>query len=253
MLARNVLGTLVVLALVPLARFAIADERGPHWSYGGATGPAHWSALEPEFSACGTGREQSPIDIRQVAVEKADLPMIQFGYRSGPLKVVDNGHTIQVNYAPGSFIEVGGHRYQLVQFHFHKPSEERINGKRSAMVAHLVHQDSEGQRAVVAVLLSPGAINPMVALLWNNLPGRKGVETAVNVEVDAAALLPSDRSYYTFNGSLTTPPCSEKVAWFVLQHPSTLSSGEIDRFGRAYAMNARPTQPLNGRLIRASR
>ncbi|MBS0339324.1 MAG: carbonic anhydrase family protein, partial [Proteobacteria bacterium] len=232
---------------------ALAEGHVQHWSYGGATGPARWAGLEPEFSVCGVGREQSPIDIRHEATQKMELPRIQFDYRPSPLRIIDNGHTIQVAYAPGSFIDVAGHRYQLVQFHFHKPSEESIDGKHSAMVAHLVHQDAEGQLAVVAVMLTPGALNPAVALIWNNLPIRKGTQVeAAGVNVDAAELLPSDRGYYTFNGSLTTPPCSEKVTWYVLQQSSTLSLGEIERFARAYPMNARPTQPLNGRTVRAS-
>jgi carbonic anhydrase len=172
---------------------------------------------------------------------------------SAPLRIIDNGHSIQVNYAPGSFITVGGHRYELQQFHFHKPSEEAIDGRHAAMVVHLVHRDAEGRQSVVAVLLQPGKVNPMVATLWNNLPARRATEVVLqDVAIDATDLLPTDRAYYTFAGSLTTPPCSEGVTWFVLKHPSALSSGEIERFGRAYPMNARPLQPLNTRKVQAS-
>jgi carbonic anhydrase len=253
MLSHQFARTLAALILAPLVGSAFAAEAHPHWSYRGATGPSHWGALEPEFGACGAGREQSPIDLRDQVVQKADLPAIQFAYQPAPLKIIDNGHTILVNYAPGSFITVAGHRYELVQFHFHKPSEESINGRRSDMVAHLVHKDTEGRLAVVAVLLTAGRINPMVATLWNNLPARKETEMEVpGVQVNATDLLPDKRTYYAFAGSLTTPPCSEKVTWFVLKSPSTLSTGEIDRFGQAYPMNARPLRPLNGRVIRAS-
>ena len=254
MLSPRVLRTLAALALVPFGGSAFAKEvAAHHWSYNGPTGPTHWATLEHEFGACGSGQQQSPIDIRPTAVQEAKLPSIGFSYLPVPLRIIDNGHTIQVNYAPGSFIDVDGHRYQLVQFHFHKPSEESINGKRHDMVAHLVHQDADGRLAVVAVLLKSGAINPMVATLWNNLPSRKATELQPQgVAIDATDLLPADRAYYTFTGSLTTPPCSEGVTWFVLKNASTLSAGEISRFGHAYPMNARPVQPLHGRVVRAS-
>jgi carbonic anhydrase len=251
---RIVAGACAALVLLAFSRSPWCAEAAPHhWSYGGATGPARWAALEPEFGACAAGHEQSPIDIPQEAVQQADLPAIAFDYHPVPLKIVDNGHTIQVNYAPGSAISVGGHRYELLQFHFHKPSEESIAGRRQDMVAHLVHKDAEGRLAVVAVLFAPGTINPTVALLWNNLPSHKESEAQVEgVQIDAAGLLPADHGYFTFAGSLTTPPCSEGVTWFVLKHPATLSPEEIARFARAYPMNARPLQPLNGRLVRAS-
>jgi len=240
------------LLLVSIAPAALAEE-GHHWSYQGATGPTHWAKMEHEFEACGLGREQSPIDIKSAAAKKETLPVIAFAYHLGPLKMIDNGHTIQVNVAPGSTIDVGGHRYELVQFHFHKPSEEAIDGKHADMVAHLVHKDADGKLAVVAVLLKAGEPNPFIAVLWQNLPKKKGAEVeAKGVDIDPDELLPRDRSYYTFNGSLTTPPCSEGVTWYVLKHPATVSSGEIARFAKAYPMNARPVQPLNGRVVRAS-
>ena len=254
MTSHRLLGMLCASSFVGIAAAAAAAEGAAHhWSYSGATGPTHWAALEPEFTACRVGHAQSPIDIRTNLVQEANLPVIEFAYRPSPLKIVDNGHTIQVNYAPGSFIGVDGHRYELVQFHFHRPSEESIDGKRREMVAHLVHKDAEGRLAVVAVLLTAGAINPMVAALWSNLPAHKGTEVqARGVQIDAAELLPADHAYYTFAGSLTTPPCSEGVTWFVLKHPSTVSSAEIDRFAKLYPMNARPLQPASNRQVRAS-
>lgn len=237
------------IACAPAARSAGAQ----HWSYKGNSGPAHWGELQDEFRACGNGSAQSPIDIRSGSAEKASLSNIEFAYKPAPLRIVDNGHSIQVNYPPGSFITVGGHRYQLEQFHFHKPSEEAIDGRHAAMVVHLVHKDDEGRAAVVAVLLEPGKVNPMIATLWNNLPAATGTEVEVrDVAIDPTDLLPADRAYYTFAGSLTTPPCSEGVTWFVLKNPSVLSPGEIERFGRAYPMNARPLQPLNGRKVQTS-
>jgi len=232
----------------------VGAESGPHWSYTGKTGPTHWGALEHEYDNCGLGKTQSPIDIRDAAAKKAELPAIEFAYQATPLKIIDNGHTVQVNYAPGSFITVGGKQYELVQFHFHKPSEEKLNGKSYAMVAHLVHKDEDGKLAVVAVLLATGSKNPFIKTLWDNLPKDKKAEHAVDaVSINVADLLPKDRAYYTFTGSLTTPPCSEGVTWFVLKHSASISADEVARFGKLYPMNARPVQPLNGREVSTSK
>ena len=237
-----------------LASPLLQAEGKHHWTYSGDTGPAKWAALESEYSVCGLGKLQSPIDIRDGVAKKADLPAITFDYKPSPLAIVDNGHTIQVNYAPGSFITAEGKRYELVQFHFHKPSEEKINGKSVDMVAHLVHKNADGKLAVVAVLLKTGQSNKLVEALWKNLPRQKEKETAVEaVQVNAADLLPSKTgAYYTFTGSLTTPPCSEGVTWFVLKSPTSVSKNEVARFAKLYPMNARPAQPLNGREIRTT-
>jgi carbonic anhydrase len=224
---------------------------GPHWSYQGHGGPAEWGELDPAFATCQLGKLQSPIDIR--GAKAADLPAIKFDYKPSPLRVIDNGHSIQVNYAPGSSIDVGGTRYELVQFHFHKPSEEKIDGKAHAMVAHLVHKGADGKLAVVAVLLDAGGTNPTIDTIWKNLPQEKGKEATVNATIDAATLLPADHGYYTFQGSLTTPPCSEDVRWFVLKTPVKVAGSEITAFGKIYPMNARPSQPLNGRTVEATR
>ena len=243
----------VVAASLMVGSGAFAGEAHPHWSYAGSTGPAKWGGLEKEFSACALGKAQSPVDIRDTAVTQADLPPIEFDYKPSPLMIIDNNHTVQIDYAPGSFITVNGKPYQLVQFHFHRPSEERLNGKKYPMVAHLVHKDSDGKLAVVAVLLATGSQNPLIKTLWKNLPKEKEIEVSIEkIEINAAGLLPKDRVYYTFNGSLTTPPCSEGVTWFVLKHPMSISGDEVDRFSRLYPMNARPVQPLNGREIKTS-
>ena len=229
-----------------------AQTQTHEWAYDGALGPTHWGGLKPEFATCRTGLEQSPIDITRTT--KANLDSIRFDYHSSPLRIIDNGHTIQVNYAPGSSIIVGDARYELRQFHFHRPSEERINGHGSDMVVHLVHADSTGHLAVVAVLLTAGAAQPLIQTLWDHLPTEHGHEELVaGVEINAASLLPADRGYFTFPGSLTTPPCSEHVTWFVLKHPVTISSQEIQTFSRLYAHNARPTQRVNQREVLESR
>jgi carbonic anhydrase len=245
--------TRTVLCAFVLAVGCAAQEHLPHnWDYGEARGPSHWGDLEPEFATCKNGHQQSPIDIR--SPKKAALSPIQFEYKPSPLHIIDNGHTIMVNYSPGSFISVGGKKYALKQFHFHRPSEEKINGKRFDMTVHLVHADDDGKLAVVAVLLQKGEDSPLVHALWNNLPKEKDKEESFdNVQINLSQILPPDRGYYTFSGSLTTPPCSEDVTWFVLKHPTTVSAEEIERFSRLYRDDARPTQPLYGRVVLESR
>jgi len=232
-------------------RPAHAGPRGTdHWSYQGADGPQAWAQLSPEFAQCSKGLRQSPIDIQDGI--KVQLEPIVFDYRPGPFRVVDNGHTVQVNVAPGSSIEVLGRRYELVQFHFHRPSEERVDGKQFDMVVHLVHKDPEGRLAVVAVLLERGSAQPVVQSVWNNLPLEKNDEVAVRTALDPSGLLPADRSYYTYMGSLTTPPCREGVLWMVMKNPQPVSPDQIGIFTRLYPMNARPIQTSSGRLIKES-
>ena len=220
-----------MLACAPLAQ----EHAGPNWSYRGADGPSHWGELDKGFAACQSGHQQSPIDIR--APKAADLP------------------PIQVDYEPGSSITVGARRYELKQFHFHHPSEEKINGKGYAMVAHLVHAAADGSLAVVSVLLDArGSANPLISRLWQYLPAQEGPEkTYDDVQIDVTGLLPTDRGYYTFTGSLTTPPCTENVTWFVLKSPQPISQGQADAFGRIYPRDARPTQPLHGRDVLMSK
>ena len=221
-----------------------------HWDYKGDAGPDKWGMMKPEFAKCSSGTRQSPIDIRSGV--KVDLEPIQFDYRATGFRVLDNGHTIQVNLNGGNSIEVQGRRFDLVQFHFHRPSEERIDGRQFDMVAHLVHKDPEGKLAVVAVLLDRGSSHPLVQTVWNNLPLEKGDENPVNAQLDMNHLLPPDRRYFTYMGSLTTPPCSEGVLWLVLQQPVPVSNDQIGVFSRMYPMNARPIQSAAGRLIKQS-
>lgn len=247
-----------VTARAPAAQAgdAHAGAAGPaahegHWDYAGDNGPDAWGRMKPEFNKCSTGQRQSPIDIRGgISVQ---LEPIQFDYRVSPFKVIDNGHTVQVNLPPGNAITVLGRRYELLQFHFHRPSEERINGRQFDMVAHLVHKDAEGRLAVVAVLLERGgAGQPLVQAVWNALPLEKGEEQAAPAPMDLNKLLPEDRRYYTYMGSLTTPPCSEGVLWMVMKTPLPVTPEQIDIFARLYPMNARPVQQVAGRLIKES-
>jgi carbonic anhydrase len=247
LIARSAVAALLpLLAIVPSAR---AEEA--HWGYGQEHGPSQWSQLKPEFETCGTGKQQSPIDIAKA--DKADLPAINFKYQASPLHIVNNGHTIQVSLSPGSTITIADHSYGLVQFHFHTPSEEAIHGKHHALVAHFVHKDADGKLAVVAVLFDVGKSNAVLAPVLANMPREEGPErTFEGTSLNPSKLLPSKRGYYEFEGSLTTPPCSEGVRWFVLKQPVTLSQQQLDDFRKLYPRNARPTQPLNGRTVRES-
>jgi carbonic anhydrase len=222
----------------------------PHWDYTGNGGPEAWARLKPEFAKCASGSRQSPIDIRDGI--KVELEPVQFDYRPSAFRVIDNGHTVQVNVTPGNTIEVMGRRFELQQFHFHRPSEERIEGKPFDMVAHLVHKDGEGRLAVVAVLLERGSAQPVVQTIWNNLPLEKGDEVSARGTLNAADLLPAMRGYYTYMGSLTTPPCSEGVLWMVMKNPVPISADQLAIFARLYPMNARPVQAASGRLIKES-
>ena len=220
------------------------------WDYSGAAGPESWGHLGAENSKCATGQRQSPIDIRGgIAV---DLEPIKFDYHASTFSVVDNGHTVQVNVAPGSSITITGRRYELLQFHFHRPSEERIDGRQYDMVAHLVHKDADGHVAVVAVLLDRGNAQALVQTVWNNLPLEKGDEVRGGTQIDLSQLLPDDKRYYTYMGSLTTPPCSEGVLWMVMKQPVPISPEQVAIFARLYPMNARPIQQADGRLIKES-
>ncbi len=221
-----------------------------HWGYVGDGAPERWAELSPENAQCGIGTRQSPIDIREGI--RVDLEKINFDYRPSNFSVLDNGHTIQLNVAPGNALQVMGRRFELLQFHFHRPSEERINGRQYDMDAHLVHKDADGKLGVVAVLLERGRDQALIQTIWNNLPLEKGQALAAPGLLDLNQLLPEDRSYFTYMGSLTTPPCSEGVLWMVMRTPVQLSANQIAIFARLYPMNARPIQSGSGRLIKES-
>lgn len=220
-----------------------AHAAASHWSYAGAAGPSTWGG------ACNSGQRQSPIDIKGGL--SVDLDPVQFAYTGSRFGVIDNGHTVQVNVASGNHIVVGGKRFDLQQFHFHRPSEERIDGRQFEMSVHLVHKDEQGRLAVVTVLLDkgPSAVQPVVQKVWNNLPLERGEETVARAALDLNELLPIDRRYYTYMGSLTTPPCSEGVQWVVMRQPVTVTAEQIELFARIYPMNARPLQAAAGRRI----
>jgi len=241
-------------------------EEVMHWSYvDGPAGPENWANIDKANLACTKGKTQSPININLDNAVKVELDPLEFDYRPSQLAITDNGHTIVVKYGEGSNLLIDGRQYRLIQFHFHKPSEEAINGERMDMVVHLVHQHHEGGLAVVAVLLStkiPAAMkkfwwgseenkgNPLIQTLWNNIPIVKEQTDMPGITINVNQLLPKERGYFTYMGSLTTPPCSEGVRWFVMKNPVLVSEEQVMNFGRIYPMNARPLQPKGDRVIK---
>lgn len=243
-----VLLTFALSVVYLLVLRAAQEAHPPHWTYEGKNGPKEWGSLDSSYATCAVGKTQSPIDIK--GAKKADLPALNFSYRTVPLSIIDNGHTIQVNYGPGSTLTVGERLYTLKQFHFHHPSEEHVNGKDFPLVAHLVHADADGHLAVVAVLFEIGNANSLVDTLWKNIPSEKEKPHDIpSISIQAQDLLPNERSYFTYAGSLTTPPCSERVSWYVLNSYATISPQQVAAFAKIYPMNARPIQPTNGREI----
>ncbi len=219
-----------------------------HWSYEGNGGPYFWGEMKNEFATCKTGKNQSPIDISAAIV--TELSEIKFDYNDSPLHIINNGHTIQVNYQPGSTLSIGTTQFELLQFHFHSPSEHTIGGKGYPMVAHLVHKTAGGQLGVIGVLLKEGRSNTLIEKLWAHLPQNAGEESALEGEnINAIGLLPKDMTYFNYSGSLTTPPCTEGVNWMLLAAPTELSTEQIAQFTALYKSNARPVQAVNGRPI----
>ncbi len=220
-----------------------ADKHVAHWDYEGEMGPDKWGK---EFPTCAKGKSQSPLNIKG-PFEKVRFSVLP-DYKLGPLKIVNNGHTIQVNVAPGSKIRIDGKAFDLVQFHFHRPSEEHINGKPSAMVIHFVHKNEGGELAVLGVLLQEGNENPGIKTLWTHAPTKEGPEVAPdNVAFNPANLLPREMEFFHYDGSLTTPPCTEKVKFYILKTQVNIGKEQITQF--PFKMNARPIQALNERKI----
>lgn len=227
----------VTLVFTPNS-FAAGGNKA-HWSYSGSDGPAKWGSLAAEYSTCTTGMTQSPINISKTS--RADLGDIEIDYRATPLKILNNGHAIQVNYSSDSYMRVGGKTYKLLQFHFHSPSEDTVDGKHYAMQAHFVHKSDDGQLAVLGVFLKEGRQNSFVQTLWDNFPTSVGLENVNNyVSINGSELLPSVGSYYHFSGSLTTPPCSEGVQWYVLKNPVEVSSAQVQKFVSSLGETNRP-------------
>jgi carbonic anhydrase len=238
-----------VCALVPLAARAADHGSAPHWTYGdGEDGPAHWGDLAPDFHTCSIGLQQSPVNISDVAT--GAIGDIQRAYHASPLRIINNGHTIQVNYAAGSTLTLRGRTWEIIQFHFHTPSEHTYQGAHYDMELHIVHQNAAKQLCVLGVFMKAGTANAEIQKIWDAMPMQAGSEQTVSgVSVDVGALVPATKVYYNYLGSLTTPPCSENVEWLVLRDPIQVSAAQIARFKAAIPMNARPVQPVNQRFI----
>jgi carbonic anhydrase len=230
---------------------ASAQQAGAPWGYDGKIGPLNWGHLDPAYSACSHGKEQAPIDIRGAHLNK-NLPPIEIHYISGAMTLVNNGHTVQVTPPAGSYIVVQGVRYDLVQFHFHHPGEEAVKGKLPDMSLHLVHKSADGKVVVIAVRLNEGNGNAVLASLWQHLPTTVGATDKTTDSESPAGLLPTDRGYWTYEGSLTAPPCTEGVRWFVFEQQVELSRDQLRAFAALYKVNSRMLQSTRGRKIEAS-
>lgn len=246
---RHALKALAGLALCPICAPAGFAAEGAHWSYEGATGPSHWGDVDAASKVCTAGSQQSPIDI--VSSVRAQLPPLQVAWRVKPDMIVNNGHTIQVNSDLGNTLTVGKDMYDLVQFHFHHPSEHLIGGKTFPMEVHFVHRNAAGALAVIGVLMTAGKPNAAFKKIAAAMPAKAGAPVKMNA-VDINQMLPAGRHYYRYAGSLTTPPCSETVNWLVLRDPIQVAQADIDAFAKLYPMNARPPQKDHRRFVLSS-
>lgn len=218
-----------------------------HWTYEGEEGPTHWGELDPTYEVCGKGKSQSPINI--FASNEQDIVNTAFHYQPSEVNILNNGHTAQVNYDAGSFIVLDGVRYDVAQFHYHAPSEHKVNGKSFAAELHIVHKSADSGLAVVGLLLQEGAENKAFDPFINNLPAEKSDVKDTGVKINAADLLPSVQTTFRYSGSLTTPPCSEGVNWLVMTTPVELSSDQLSKLESLFEGNNRPVQPLNDRPL----
>lgn len=235
------------------ATVAFAQAKEMHsWGYTGEHGPAHWGELSPSFRMCTEGRNQSPIDIgEEVVIARDGLPYPIISYEKAySTAVVNNGHTIKVEVGEGGALKLGKRTFRLLQFHMHAPSENTISGHHYPMEIHFVHTDDKGNLAVIGVMVKEGSENPVFNKIWSKMPVQKGKRELSLKGSEIASLLPEVEKFYRFNGSLTTPPCSEGVVWIILKTPLEMSSAQIEKFRKTMGFaNNRPTQPLNARIV----
>lgn len=239
-----------VVAALGFGSAALAGEghgHAPHWGYAGAAGPAAWGALDTNFKTCSVGKEQSPIDLK--AAKNSELADVEIHYSEAPLNIVNNGHTIQVNFPEGNYATIGGVKYNLLQYHFHTTSEHTLDGQSFPLEAHLVHKTDDGKLGVIGVFMKEGAENPALAAVWENMPKEAGTVEKADIKINPAQLLPTTLTYYNYAGSLTTPPCSEGVNWMVMTTPVEVSSGQVQAFAAIFPQNNRPVQALNERTV----
>ncbi|MFN0005971.1 MAG: carbonic anhydrase family protein [Burkholderiaceae bacterium] len=223
------------------------SAKNVHWGYEGDHGPEHWGE---NFATCAAGKKQSPLNI--VGPFEKSKEVVKADYKESSMKILNNGHTIQVNIEPGTgTLTVNKEQYELLQFHFHRPSEEQVDGKNLAMTVHFVHKSKEGKLAVLGVLMNEGKENATIKSLWANLPPKEGEEyLPAKMIINPSSLLPSDMSFFSYEGSLTTPPCTEGVSFFILKNNVDLSKAQVAKF--PFKLNARPVQALNDRKIYAN-
>lgn len=229
-----------------------ANTHGTHWGYTGHEGPQNWGDLDENYTMCKMGTSQSPVNItKDVEIHTGDLKPIVFHYVTGASEVVNNGHTIEVDMHEGSSITVDGIEFELKQFHFHTPSENQIEGKNFPLEAHFVHSSKDGKLAVIAVMFEDGAKNPVIEKIWKKMPHKTEEKKSCGLSSGLINdLLPKDKTYYRFSGSLTTPPCSEGVRWLVLKHYDSISAEQTQEFlDLFHHTNNRPVQPINARQI----
>ena len=220
----------------------------PHWQYSGAYGPAQWGDMRKDYALCGRGQRQSPIDI--VATRRQAQPQLQFDYRSAPLRIVNDGHTVRVRFANGSRLLIGSHSETLQQFHFHIPGGDRVQGEAFPMAMHFLHKSRSGQLVALVVLFRLGARNEALAALLPKMPEAGQPERVLpDTRVNPADLLPASKAYYAYEGSLTAPPCTEGVRWIVMKQSLELSAAQLARLSRLFPNNARPVQALHGRVV----
>lgn len=224
------------------------DKKTPNWSYEGKDGPENWGKLDSEYATCATGLNQSPINIENAI--RASLKPVRGIHKFPAKEIINNGQTVQVNFKTGNMLVLDSASYQLKSLYFHAPSEHSINGKSYPLEAQLVHVDKTGNSTIISVMFKEGNTNPALDKLWLHLTNNKGEPVAIKTRVIPSELMPENRSYYRFSGSLTTPPCTEGVRWVVLKTPMTASKSQIETFEKAIKhKNNRPTQALNGRVV----
>ncbi len=250
---KRAMNAMTVVAAVLLAGSAAAGGSYDHtaWTYGGTHGPENWGELRPEYAAC-NGDQQSPINIRPTTTLESELGAIRFNWKESELQVQNNGYTIQALYDKGSYVKVNGAKYYLSQYHFHVPSEHAIDGMLYDMEAHFVHRARNGEMTVIAVFFEEGEENPILKPIWEHFPPVGKISHPADIKIKAGELLPSNpNKYFFYRGSLTTPPCSEIVNWYVLAEPIEASKAQISAFADVIERNNRPVQPLNRRFVLA--
>ncbi len=228
--------------------FASQDIKNSDWGYSGEISPQYWGDLKDEYSLCKDGKNQSPINISNPV--EAELSDLFQNYPHTALNVTNNGHTIVVNFPDKNELKIDNKVFKLKQFHFHTPSENQIDGKNFPMEIHFVHMSKDKELAVIAVMVKDGKNSATLNKIIKNMPKKSGEKNSLkDFKLNALDLLPKEKDYYRFSGSLTTPPCSEGVRWFVLKDPIEASKEQLVTFNNIMGNNNRPIQPLYARKV----